>query len=137
MTLGYMYRAQPTMEGLSSFDLQSLCQTLSGRHGGQPPKLSLAPSPSGATELIFCSSNPTTINRTVNIWWHSPRIWTNKDTFIKQDIPRLQSLLLRNQGQRSDFSNCSNCLLQGQIVYCTLKNFCVCFLMFSYMKNCL
>lgn len=59
MMLGYMYRAQPTMEGLSSFDLQSLCQTLSGRHGGQPPKLSLAPSPSGATELIFCSSNPT------------------------------------------------------------------------------
>lgn len=61
----YMHGAQPTMEALSGFDVQSLCQTLSGRHGGQPPKLSLAPSPSGATELILCSSNPTTINHTV------------------------------------------------------------------------
>ena len=33
------------MEALSGFDVQSLCQTLSGRHCGQPPKTELSSQP--------------------------------------------------------------------------------------------
>ena len=119
MMLGYMHRAQPTTEALSGFDVQSLNQTLSGRHGGRPTKPSLAPSPSGATELIFCSSNPTTINHTVTFGGtaqgsgqrHFYKAGHSKAIEFTSQEPRARVRLLYGQ---------------GQIAYCTMKNVCVC-----------
>ena len=63
--LGCMHRVQPTWKLSQALMSRVFVRLSQVDIVDSPPKLSLAPSPSGATELILCSSNPTTIHRTV------------------------------------------------------------------------
>lgn len=82
MMHGHRHRALPTREVLSSLGVLSLYWVLSGRHGGQPTRLTLAPSPSGVTELILCPSNPPTINHIVRLAGMAQGSWQTKTLLL-------------------------------------------------------